>query len=514
MPSSENAGQGLIMGGPTDPHEQMTEPNTEDTSVTPSLGRPTVLGRAFRWFTLALLPSALILTALITIKRLSMMDAGLAFLSIAGLTALFSLAPLIDLSRLLRFVQDLSQGSSPPTPEMRTQGVAAAAAFALSQMRREMRRSLAASDQSARSLEDVFDALPDAVVMLDTNHCVVRANMAARNLFGRNLTGRDVSSLVRHPPILEALDQIGNGGRELEFSLPIPVERRFIVSIRPLPDELAGNAAILIAFHDITTIRRMEQMRADFVANASHELRTPLSSLIGFIDTLRGPAHDDTEARDRFLGIMAEQAARMARLIEDLLSLSRIELNEHTQPSQEVDIRRVISSVIESLEPKAQARKVTVSVTAPKTLPPVRGEADELTQVFQNLIENAIKYTLAETDITISIAALDRGPVSMPRDTQGPVVAVAVRDHGEGIAQDHIPRLTERFYRVDSARSRKMGGTGLGLAIVKHVMSRHRGVLTIDSSLGQGSIFTAYLPIAQPLSTHSDSPSHRLQQQA
>jgi len=491
------------------PSGQTTEPTPETTTPAPQAVGPSVMGRALRWYVLALLPAALCLAALVVLQRLSPTDAGLAFLAVAAITATIALAPLIDLSRLLRFVQDLAQGAAPPVPEMRTHGVAAAAAFALSQMRREMRRTLAASDLSARSMEDVFDALPDAVVMLDADHRVVRANMAARGLFGRNLTGRDVSGLVRHPPILEALDQIGDGGRELEFSLPIPVERRFIVSIRPLPGDLAGNAAILISFHDITTIRRMEQMRADFVANASHELRTPLSSLIGFIDTLRGPAHDDAEARDRFLGIMSEQATRMARLIEDLLSLSRIELNEHSQPSQAVDVRRVITSVIEGLEQKAEAHNVTLTVAAPKTLPTVRGEPDELTQVFQNLIENAVKYTLPDTEVTVSVAALERGPVNMPKEAQGPVVAVAVRDRGEGIAQDHIPRLTERFYRVDSARSRKMGGTGLGLAIVKHVMNRHRGVMTIDSSLGLGSVFTVYLP-ASGADAGAETPPQRI----
>ncbi|MGE4528729.1 MAG: phosphate regulon sensor histidine kinase PhoR [Rhodospirillaceae bacterium] len=492
------------------PSGQPTEPTPETTPAAPAAGGPSVLGRALRWYALALSPSALVLAALAALGRLGAADAGIAFLAAAAATAVLALAAMIDLSRLLRFVQDLAQGAAPPTPEMRTHGVAAAAAFALSQMRREMRRALAASDRSARSMEDVFDALPDAVVMLDADHRVVRANMAARELFGRSLTGRDVSGLVRHPPILEAIDQIESGGRELEFSLPIPVERRFIVSIRPLPGELAGNAAILISFHDITTIRRMEQMRADFVANASHELRTPLSSLIGFIDTLRGPAHDDPEARERFLGIMAEQAARMARLIEDLLSLSRIELNEHTQPSHAVDVRRVIASVIEGLEQKAAARNVTLAVAAPENLPAVRGEPDELTQVFQNLIENAVKYTLPDTEVTVSIAALERGPVNMPKEAQGPVVAVAVRDRGEGIAQEHIPRLTERFYRVDSARSRKMGGTGLGLAIVKHVMNRHRGVLTIDSSLGLGSVFTAYLPAAAAATAGTEAPQQRI----
>ena len=174
---------------------------------------------------------------------------------------------------------------------------------------------------------------------------------------------------------------------------------------------------------------------------------------------------------------------------------------------------RFIVSVIEGLEPKATARGVTVTIAAPETMPPARGEPDELTQVFQSLIENAMKYTLSGTEVTVSVAALDHGPVGMPKEVQGPVVAVALRDYGEGIAQNHIPRLTERFYRVDSARSRKMGGSGLGLAIVKHVMNRHRGVLTIDSSVGQGSVFTVYLPVASSAAT-AKPPPQRLGHQA
>jgi two-component system phosphate regulon sensor histidine kinase PhoR len=498
-----------------------TEAATPRPEVSPSFDAspaatagPSALARALRWFALGLIPSTLVLAGLAALRRIGLADAAAAWLAIAGLSAVIALAPMLDLARLLKFLHELSLGGTPPPPEMRSQGAASTAAFALSQIRRDMRRALAAAELALRSHEDVFDALPDAVVMLGADHRVLRANLAARSLFGRNLTGRDVSSLVRHPPILAAIDAVEDGEQELEFSLPIPVERRFIVSIRALPGEIAGDAAILISFHDITTIRRMEQMRADFVANASHELRTPLSSLIGFIDTLRGPAREDVEARDRFLGIMAEQAARMARLIEDLLSLSRIELNEHTPPSHAVDLRKLLTSAIEALEPRARARNVTVSFAAPESLPLVRGESDELTQVFQNLIDNALKYTLPDTEVTVSLAALDTGPVSMPREAQGPVVAVAVRDHGEGIAQEHIPRLTERFYRVDSARSRKMGGTGLGLAIVKHVMNRHRGVITIDSSVGLGSVFTVYLPVAAAEAEPTAEAPHRLSRPA
>jgi len=224
-------------------------------------------------------------------------------------------------------------------------------------------------------------------------------------------------------------------------------------------------------------------MRADFVANVSHELRTPLSSLLGFVETLRGPARDDAEARDNFLGIMHEQAERMTRLIEDLLSLSRIEMDEHSRPDTPVDMHRVLAKVEDMLTMKARDRHMAIRITAPDAPAAVPGDEDQLTQVFQNLIDNAIKYGGENTPVEIV--------VDQPDATQ---VSITVIDHGAGIPREHLPRLTERFYRVDAARSRQLGGTGLGLAIVKHIIARHRGQLDITSAEGEGSSFTVTLP--------------------
>jgi two-component system phosphate regulon sensor histidine kinase PhoR len=274
----------------------------------------------------------------------------------------------------------------------------------------------------------------------------------------------------------------------------VPIEQVFEARIKPYGEALQsgettplGAPSALITLHDITAIKRSEQMRADFVANASHELRTPLSTLIGFIETLRGPARDDSDARDRFLGIMEEQAGRMSRLINDLLSLSRIELDEHTAPVGKVELPGMLGSVVDLLQIKASQRGMTLELQIDDPLPPVIGDADQLTQVFQNLIDNAIKYGNPDTAVRIAARVHDseRG-----RST----VSVAVRDRGDGIAKSHLPRLTERFYRVDPARSRALGGTGLGLAIVKHIVSRHRGRLAVDSEVGSGSTFTVTLP--------------------
>jgi two-component system phosphate regulon sensor histidine kinase PhoR len=229
-------------------------------------------------------------------------------------------------------------------------------------------------------------------------------------------------------------------------------------------------------------------MRADFVANASHELRTPLASLSGFIETLQGSARDDAQARQRFLGIMKAQANRMARLIDDLLSLSRIELKAHLQPATPVDLVGIVRQVADSLQTLARDRGVEIKIEKPEKPLAVRGDRDELIRVFENLVENALKYGAPGKRVDISLAR----KVGSGGEEEA---TVSVRDYGPGIADEHIPRLTERFYRVDVAESRAQGGTGLGLALVKHIVARHRGRLVINSVLGKGATFTIRLPL-------------------
>jgi two-component system phosphate regulon sensor histidine kinase PhoR len=243
---------------------------------------------------------------------------------------------------------------------------------------------------------------------------------------------------------------------------------------------------VVITVHDLTPIRRADDMRADFVANVSHELRTPLAAITGFIDTLQGPARDDPNARARFLGIMQTQAWRMARLIDDLLSLSRIEQRAHMRPETPVDLVAIVRQVADGLQTLAQDRDMNVEITAPSTPLVVLGDRDELTRLFENLIENGLKYGASGKRINIACAA------GNATGGKGEAV-VSVRDYGPGIAAEHLPRLTERFYRVDVGESRAQGGTGLGLALVKHILNRHQGRLTIDSKEGEGATFTVRL---------------------
>lgn len=351
--------------------------------------------------------------------------------------------------------------------------------------------------------EQILEALHDPLILLAQDRGVIKANAAARGLFGDRMAERDLAATLRNPHLLGAVDAVlgGASSRSVEFSLPVPVERVFEARVTPYRGQgrkSTGTVAIL-TFHDMTAIKRSEQMRADFVANASHELRTPLATLLGFIETLRGPARDDPDARDRFLTIMHDQSGRMARLVNDLLSLSKIELDEHTPPTGRANPLMIARSAVAALELKAAARKIRLVLTAPERLPAVIGDDDQLAQVFQNLIDNAIKYTRDNTEVRVTLA-------STGGRRSKPMVSIAVADCGEGIARTHLPRLTERFYRVDPARSRALGGTGLGLAIVKHIVNRHRGQMTIESDVGKGSTFTVLLPVAADETLEADDP--------
>ena len=299
-------------------------------------------------------------------------------------------------------------------------------------------------------------------------------------------------AVLRHPELRAAIDRAlgaGAAAEHAEIRVAVPVPRVIAATAVPLETPLAGGTGVMLVLADRTRERAVERMRADFVANASHELRTPLATLMGFIETLQGPAADDPPAQSRFLGIMAEQAARMNRLIDDLLSLSRIELTEHQAPVGSVDLLDVVGRTLDAFTLRFEERGIAAAFTPASGAVPVLGDADQLETVVQNLLENALKYGRRDGHVRVAVQ-----PASGGRYPARPGATVSVADDGPGIAAQHLPRLTERFYRVDTGRSRAVGGTGLGLAIVKHVVNRHRGQLFIDSAEGQGATFTVWLP--------------------
>ena len=334
-------------------------------------------------------------------------------------------------------------------------------------------------------------AMPEPAVIVGSDERAAAANKPALSLLPGLRVGDPLVLGLRAPDVIGARRRVMASGEAetVQWSERVPVERLFDVSVAPLATASGQVVATLITLRDQTEARRVERLRVDFIANASHELRTPLASLVGFIETLQGSAHDDAKARDRFLVIMREQGRRMARLIEDLLSLSRIEQKQHLRPEGLVDLAQTTRGVVDALTPMAEDLGVDIRLSAEAGVW-VAGDRDELLRVAENLIENAIKYGVrADSEA--------RGVVDVSVSTTEREAALSVRDYGAGIAPEHLPRLTERFYRVDVADSRAQGGTGLGLALAKHVFNRHRGRLTIDSILGQGATFTARLPLVE-----------------
>ncbi len=335
----------------------------------------------------------------------------------------------------------------------------------------------------------VLHALPLPAVLIGPDARIDVANRPAEVLLGRAITGRHYLTILRQPGLVETVDAALSGGQAGQTTyLTNEASRDVTYRVTATPLAMISGQGVLLSFEDITPLQEAGQIRRDFVANVSHELRTPLTALIGFIETLKGAAKEDPAARERFLAIMEREAARMNRLVQDLLSLSRVEADERMRPTDRVDVGRVALMVIATLRPLAAEHDMQILSEGLDGGVMVLGDADQLAQVFTNLIENALKYGRRGGEVRVTLERRAHEPM-----LRGPAVVVAVSDNGDGIDAVHIARLTERFYRVDSHRSRELGGTGLGLAIVKHIVNRHRGRLQIDSQLGEGSRFEVQL---------------------
>ncbi|HEV7277118.1 MAG TPA: ATP-binding protein [Devosiaceae bacterium] len=340
-----------------------------------------------------------------------------------------------------------------------------------------------AAGPSLLAVRSTVDALPEPCIVLDSRAVVLHRNPEARAQFSSVREGHPLSLSMRFPPLLAAVEAVRGGGaaQTVELHQTVPTETWHRVSVAPLAAE-DGGRLLIITLHSLTDEKRLDALRTDFIANASHELRTPLASLLGFIDTLLGPASGDAAAREKFLGIMRTQAMRMSKLIDDLLSLSRIEMHQHVRPTRQVDVAGLLREVCEGLQTQARAAEVALNLAVPPEPQPVTGERNELYEVFENLIDNAIKY------------GAEGGKVDVALSSGEGRLLVSVTDYGAGVDAAHVPRLTERFYRVDAESSRRKKGTGLGLAIVKHIVTRHRGSLSIRSRPGEGTRVEVQLP--------------------
>ncbi len=363
----------------------------------------------------------------------------------------------------------------------------------------------------------ILEHLPFPVLLVGPGGRIERANPAAHEFLGLGTESGLLSASLRQPRVLEAVSSAlqGERGRVVEYSTFAPIESHVRVHVIPLKAEedpaFPWRALLILA--DETSSKRAERMRGDFLANASHELRTPLASLAGFIETLKGHAREDIEARDRFLTIMQDQTERMRRLINDLLSLSRVEMDEHVPPSDTADFSAMVQDTIDSMTPQAHDKGIQVEFEGDPAAP-VIGQRDQLFEIAQNLIENALKYSPTGTRILCQINAdvsrdeierltntmgesAGRLSISNPPGSTGQRFALLrVRDAGKGIERRQLPRLSERFYRVDGQKSGPKEGTGLGLAIVKHIVSRHRGGFYVESQPGEGSVFSVSIPVS------------------
>ncbi|WP_172330955.1 ATP-binding protein [Mangrovicoccus sp. HB161399] len=333
----------------------------------------------------------------------------------------------------------------------------------------------------------ILSAVPMPIVVTDARERVLAVNPPATELLGKNQVGHHVVTVIRQPPVLHAISECLGQGLQTEARY-VQKDHVHETLYRVICTPVEGGG-VLVSFQDVTSQETAGQMRRDFVANVSHELRTPLTSIQGFIETLQGPARGDAAAAERFLATMAKEAERMIRLVSDLLSLSQVEGEERIRPTERVELHGILKSVIRSLGPVADAAGVEMAIEGGTEELWLRGDPDQLVQVFTNLAENAVKYGGDGGKVVLSVHDVARDPI-LGRGA----VRVDVRDFGQGFDEMHTHRLTERFYRVDSHRSRAVGGTGLGLAIVKHIVNRHKGRLRIESEIGKGSCFSVLLP--------------------
>lgn len=355
----------------------------------------------------------------------------------------------------------------------------------------------------AQTISDtaVLDSLPDPIMVIDRAGNILGANLSARISFGEKITDKNIDKVFYSNNFINAVSRVLNKestSENLIFYIDKPVDQKLYAHIKQLPWLSKGKAVAVISIYDLTKSMKIEKMQSDFVANASHELRTPLSIISGFVETLQTSAKDDPEAQQNFLKIIAQQAEYMSNLIENLLSLSRIELNQDEHPKDEVNVLQIVEDVAKSLEIKAQDQDMKIHVIREPDIATVRADAQQIKQIVQNLTDNAVKYGTPGTEVTVRINNVDKIPPSKTIKTaNGPAVAISVNNKGPKIPPEKLARLTERFYRLQEHKDKSIKGTGLGLAIAKHIIIRHQGNITVNSNGYNGTTFTIYLPVFQ-----------------
>lgn len=444
-------------------------------------------------------PTALVF---ITLAAFRLVDPALAVISL-GAVALFNIVMLFpltfELQQIKRYVTSLSTGAEFDESKMTlSEKDAKEIVEAVNAMHRFWAQKTDMLEAQTISDTAVLDSLPDPIMMIDRAGNILGANLSARSAFGRNITEQNVEKLFPSNNFINAVSKVLNKESKSEnliFYLGEPFDLKLYAHIKQLPWLSKGKAVAVISVYDLTKSMKIEKMQSDFVANASHELRTPLSIISGFIETLQTSAKDDAEAQEKFLKIMSEQAEYMSSLIENLLSLSKIELNQDQKPEGRMDVTAVVEEVAQALSLKAHNRDMTIKTLCEDNLPEVAADRSQIKQVVQNLTDNAVKYGLAATEVTIRAKKCEAIPPSKSFKTAaGGGVAISVNNKGPKISPENLARLTERFYRLQEHKDLNIKGTGLGLSIAKHIILRHRGNLTVTSNGYSGTTFTIYLP--------------------
>lgn len=439
----------------------------------------------------------------IVLSTFHLVDPLLAVISLAAVV-LFNvviLFPLMfELQQIRRYVSSMAGGADVDEKAMKlSEKDAQALVDAINAMHRFWAQKTDVLEAQTISDTAVLDSLPDPILVIDRSGNILGANLSARTAFGKNITDKNIDKLFRSNNFINSVGKVLNKESKSEnliFYTGGADSQKFYAHIKQLPWLSKGKAVAVISVYDMTKSLKIEKMQSDFVANASHELRTPLSIISGFIETLQTSAKNDPQAQENFLKIMAEQAEYMSSLIENLLSLSKIELNQNQHPEDKVDVTDIVNEVVEALSLKAGEREMKIRLLKDETLPPVIGDRAQIKQVVQNLTDNAVKYGLSGTDITIHLKNVDSIPLSKSfKVADGAAVAISVNNKGPKIEPDKLARLTERFYRCQEHKDLNVKGTGLGLAIAKHIMLRHRGNLTVNSNGYNGTTFTIYLPV-------------------
>jgi two-component system phosphate regulon sensor histidine kinase PhoR len=414
------------------------------------------------------------------------------------LSATYIIYPFIsDYSKLASYVMHLSYDRIVKPPKLESSAAVIELSESLSLLNKSWEKKQRELLEKINEIRLLFDAIPEILFIINESLVITKTNNTALEVFGKSLVGIGIRDIIDNKVLLGAIRWVlhDQKSKKVEIQVEEPIARDYQILVELYDSKDSGEKNLIIMMHDVTELKRTEKMLADFVANASHEIRTPLTSIIGIVETLDNTGWKDEEARKIFVPMITEQAYRMKSLIDDLLSLSSIERRLNTPPTELVSIKQVVEIVLKQLEWDAIQSEVSLNKSFPTKLPAVLGDFNELSQVLYNIISNAIKYGGKGKEVKIKIGVTKEIPKNHFKYNMEEAVYLSVSDQGEGISKEHIERLTERFYRIDKSRSKKLGGTGLGLAIVKQILLRHKGFLDVKSIVGEGSIFTIYLPV-------------------